>query len=282
MNKNVFSVKLSTGAREVDIHVAFGEGLAIVGLNDSGKSEILKNIAKKGKGVTYRGVGGALQKSEQDLFNLEVGYAKIDKRLRSELVKNVLQRASAYYEMLAGEVAGIIDLPEKYWTKAVGALPLFLQNRLALIDAMSAGHTVILIDDVFGLDQKLKDKITAFLVKAGKKPLTYIIATVDLAFANLCAKTVIIDDGRAVEWGKTSRVLKAPAHPYSAWLVDLSKKGKSGIAWHKSVGKPKKRACKYATVCPFADGRCYRESPLFSPYTTSEYTSCFRVEMGKN
>lgn len=274
MKKVIFTLNLTTGVGEANIDVCEGEGLSIVGLCGSGKSKLLKNIAKKGKGVTYRGITGGLQKSEQDLFDLEIGYASVDSTLKKRKVKEVLERASVFYDMLVAEVSTALDIPEKYYAYTVCELPSFLQARLALLNVMSVGHSVILIDDVFGLSGKVKDGITEFLLKAGKKPLTYIIATSDFNFASICTKSLIIDCGRVVEWGKTAKVLKNPVHPFAKWFVDTSRKGKSGVSWRKCVGKLKKRACRYALVCPEAGADCLKECSPFAPYTPTEYTSC--------
>lgn len=274
MKKVIFTLNLTTGVDEACVDVFEGEGLAIVGLCGSGKSKLLKNIANKGKGVTYRGISGGLQKSEQDLFELEIGYASVDGILKKQKVKEVLERGSVFYDMLTTELSSALDIPEKYYEHTVGQLPSFLQARLALLNVMSVGHSVILIDDVFGLDGKAKEGIAEFLEKAGKKPLTYIIATSDFNFASICAKSLILDCGRVVEWGKTSKILKNPVHPFAKWFVEMSKKGKTGINWRKNIGKLKKRACRYALVCPEASADCLKERSPFLPYTHTEYTSC--------
>lgn len=282
MKKVIFTLNLTTGVGEANIDVYEGEGLSIVGLCGSGKSKLLRNIAKKAKGITYRGISGGLQKSEQDLFDLEIGYVSVDGALRKQCVKDVLERASVFYDMLISEVSAVMDIPEKYYIRTVGELPSFLQARLALLDTMSVGHSVILIDDVFGLDGKVKESISEFLVKAGKKPLTYIIATSDLRFASICAKSLIIDCGRVVEWGRTARVLKSPVHPFAKWFVDMSVKGKTGISWRRCAGKLKRRACRYALICPEASADCLKEYSPFAPYTRTEYTSCHLAELKKD
>ena len=274
MKKVIFTLNLTTGVCDANVDIYEGEGLAIVGLSGSGKSKLLKTIARKGKSVTYRGVTGGLQKSEQDLFQLEIGYSVVDAKLKKQKVKDILERTSIFYDMLSSEVSLAFDIPEKYYGYSVGELPCFMQARLALINTMSVGHSVILIDDVFGLDGLTKEKITEFLKLASKKPLTYIIATSDLNLASICSKTLIIDAGRVVEWGKTAKVLKSPVHPFSRWFVELSRKGKSSISWKKGVGKLKRRACRYALVCPEAEAECLRERYAFLPYTQTEYTSC--------
>lgn len=280
MKKIIFSLKLSTGNETVNIDVFEGEGLAVVG-SDEGRSTIIKSIAQMSKNVTYRGIMGGLQKSEKDLFDLEVGYVTIDKEFKKQKVVDVIEKASAFYDMLKGEVQSVIDLPNKYLPLLVGELPTFLQSRLALLGVMSVGHSIILIDDVFGLDST-KDAIIEFLKKAGKKPLTYIVATSDLNFATVCTKALIVDKDKVVEWGKTAKILKTPVHPYSRWFVELSKKGKTTVSWRKNNGKLKKRACKYALTCPDAGERCMREYSHFEPYTQSEYTACYLAALKSN
>ena len=281
MKKVIFSLKLSTGNEIVNVDVFEGEGLAIVGADSNRGTDIIKSIAQKSKNVIYRGISGGLQKSEQDLFDLEIGYVTVDKEFKRQKVADVIDKVSVFYDMLKGEVQSIIDLPNKYLPMSVGELPTFLQERLALLGTMSVGHSTILIDDVFGIDGT-KDAIIEFLKKAGKKPLTYIVATSDLNFASICSKSLIVDDGRVVEWGKTAKVLKTPVHPYSRWFVELSRRGKTTVSWRKNNGKLKKRACKYALTCPDAGDRCMREYSPFLPYTQSEYTSCYLAELKAN
>ena len=274
MKKVIFTLKLPTGVETVGIDILEGEGLAIVGLDECKKGEILKNIAQKGKGVTYRGIVGGLQKSEQDLFDLEIGYVEVNGSLKKKRVSDVIEKASVFYDMLNSEIGEVVDLPSRYFSSKIGELPKFMQDRLALLDTISEGHSVILIDDSFGFDGLVKTNIIEFLVKASKKPLTYIVATSDFELANICAKTVIVDDGRVVEWGKTNKVLKSPVHPFSKWFVELSRKGKTSVSWRKGNGRLKRRACRYALVCPEASAECLKECAPFAPYSKTEYVPC--------
>ena len=133
MKKVIFSLKLSTGNEIVNIDVFEGEGLAIVGTDSNRGTDIIKSIAQKSKNVIYRGISGGLQKSEQDLFDLEIGYVTVDKEFKRQKVADVIDKASVFYDMLKGEVQSIIDLPNKYLPMSVGELPTFLQERLALL-----------------------------------------------------------------------------------------------------------------------------------------------------
>lgn len=271
MKKTVFTIQLQTLSGKQTIEILEGEGLALFGLGTCGE-EIADNIYRLGKGVTYRDIRGGLKKEEKDLFNLDVGYAVVTSQTKRKRVKDVIKKASVFYEMLPGEISSLVEISNKYLDKLIGELPIFMQTKLALIDTLSDGHRVMIIVDVFGNGEQ-KDKLTKFVLERKSKDTTYVVATSDLKFGSLASRAVVLDDGEVVEYGRSQKVLKSPIHPYAKWLIETIKKGKSSIVWRKASGKIKKHVCKYALNCPYAMADCMKKV-LFVNYDKFEYANC--------
>ena len=272
MKKTVFTVGLQVGASKLTFEILEGEGLTLFSLDNSGK-KVANDIYSLAKGVTYRDIRGGLKKEEKDLFNLDVGCTIITSHTKRKKAKDIIKKASVFYEMLPQEISQLIEIPDKYFTKSVGELPTFMQAKLALLDTLSDGKRVVVVLDVFGNGEQ-KDKLTDFILAKKSKEVTYIVATDDIKLATLSSKAVVLEDGKVVEYGRVQKVLKNPIHPYAKWLIETIKKGKSSIVWRKASGKIKKHACKYALNCPYAGADCLKKV-LFVNYDKFEYANCY-------
>ena len=272
MKKTVFTIQLQVGANKLTFEILEGEGLALFSLGDSG-AKIANSIYRLDKGVTYRDIRGGLKKEEKDLFNLDVGYAVVTSQIKKKKVKDIIKKASVFYETLPKDISNLIEIPDKYFDKYTSQLPTFMQSKLALIDTLSDGHRVMIIVDTFGNGDQ-KDKLTDFLLEKKAKDTTYVVATDDLKFGTLATKAIVLDDGKVVEYGRVQKILKSPVHPYAKWLIETSKKGKSSIVWRKASGKLKKNACKYALNCPYAIAECMKKVSFIN-YDKFEFANCY-------
>ena len=127
------------------------------------------------------------EKEEKDLFNLDVGCTIITSHTKKKKVKDIIKKASVFYEMLPQEISQLIEIPDKYFAKSVGELPTFMQSKLALVDTLSDGKRVVVVLDIFGNGEQ-KDKLTDFILAKKSKEVTYIVATDDIKLATLSSK----------------------------------------------------------------------------------------------
>lgn len=283
MKNEIFEIKLSLGKTRSRFVIKEGDGFSIIGENDGGKSQILSLIARRGKGVSYRGNKSKLSKEEQNLFDLEIGYFDgSTKECKEEKVEDLLDKASVKFNMLVSEIADIFDISQEEYEVKIKNTRGFLSLTCSLLDKLCKDYKILLFDDAFGLDFAFKKKLTPFLKEIGKNfSLTYVIATTDPFFASaLTGYALLVENGMPVEYGKCDVLLKKPLHPYSKWFVASAKNKKdASVAFVRTAKdeKPPKKACRFAMICPWSSDECKKRAPEFTAKTKESYTACHKV-----
>lgn len=283
VKNNIFEIKMTVGSGSSIFSIKEGEGLTIIGENDSGKSALLALLARRGKGVSYRGNKARLSKDEQTLFDLEIGYFDgTADDCEETKVSEVLEKAAAKFNMLPQDIATLFGIEEIEFEIGTKKTKGFLSATVGLLSKLCKEYKILLMDDVFGLDFGFKKKIIPFLKKVSDKfGLTYVIATTDpyMALA-LTPYTLLIEGKQPVEYGKSENVLKKPMHPYAKWFVNGCRlKNDASIAFVRTAkdSKPSKKACKFSPICPLADDTCRTTQPEFKVYAKNNATACHKI-----
>ena len=267
--------------REVSLEVAEGEALAIVGESGSGKSTLLRVVAglvePDAAGVELAS-GRRIQLVFQDAgasltpwlrIGEQVGEAIAGARSRRSRTEHVVRTLETMG--LAGEVARA-----KPAQLSGGQL-----QRVALARATIEPPALLLCDEpTSALDVSLAATVLNMLRELRRRlDIALIFVTHDLAVARLVADRIaVMYLGRIVEIGPAESVVAAPAHPYTAVLLDSMpdlQSERPAIEGEPTSPLDIPEGCAFRLRCPAADERCRMQDPALAPLTEEHAVACW-------
>ncbi len=192
--------------KDINLEIAKGETVALIGVNGSGKSTLLKLMTKiiypnKGTLKTYGKLTSLLELGagfhpdftgrENIYFNAAIfGLTKkeIDDRLQSIIEFS--------------ELGDFIDSPVRTYSSG-------MYMRLAFSVAINVDAEILLIDEILAVgDQHFQDKCFAKLEELAKSKMTIVIVSHSLgAVQKLCKRAIWINEGSVAMDGKCSDVI---------------------------------------------------------------------------
>ena len=192
--------------KDINIEIAKGETVALIGVNGSGKSTLLKLMTmiiypNKGTLKTYGKLTSLLELGagfhpdftgrENIYFNAAIfGLTKkeIDDRLQSIIEFS--------------ELGDFIDSPVRTYSSG-------MYMRLAFSVAINVDAEILLIDEILAVgDQHFQDKCFAKLEELAKSNMTIVIVSHSLDYVKkLCNRAIWINEGVVARDGKCSDVI---------------------------------------------------------------------------
>ncbi|TDC11082.1 ABC transporter ATP-binding protein [Streptomyces sp. 8K308] len=222
------------------LSVRAGEFVAVVGRSGSGKTTLARCVAGLHRwydgqvsldgAVLPRSVRGrtrdqlaAVQYVFQDAqASFDEHRPVVDQVARTARRLRGVNTADALAEARA-TLTGL-GLPAETAAQRPGRLSGGELQRAALARAMIARPRVLICDEVTsGLDPATRRAILDLLADTlGEHAgLAVVLITHDLRAAARTHRTVVLDQGRIVEQGPTTRLLTSPSHPFTASLLQL-------------------------------------------------------------
>lgn len=225
--------------RDVSLAVEAGESLALVGESGAGKTTLLRlllGLARPTAG-TVRFDGADLNTRDREQMRrfrrsvqcvFQDPYSSLDPsrqvgRIVAEPLRSlgIDSRTTAAPKVAAAlERVGLqADAVDRYPHEFSGGQ----RQRIAIARATVCDPRVLLADEpVSALDVTTRVKVVDLLAELkAERGLTLVMVSHDLSVvATLCERTAVLERGEIVEQGATSRVLGAPAHPYTRRLID--------------------------------------------------------------
>lgn len=205
---------------DVDLDVAAGETLAVIGESGSGKStlaRLLLDLDRPTRGtVTFdgdlrRGTGIVLQDP----------YASLDPRFTVE--KTVAEPLRALkIQGDVGEVLERVGLSKTFAKKFPHELSGGQRQRVALARAIVHRPKLLIGDEpLSALDVTVRAAIVKLLRELNTTlGLAVVLVSHDIGLVqHFAERVVVMHDGRIVESGPTASVLGDPQHPYTRGLV---------------------------------------------------------------
>lgn len=210
--------------KDIDLTVAAGEVVVVVGPSGSGKSTLcrcLNRLETAGQGsVEIDGEplpaeGRALARLRADvgmvfqsfnlfghktvLDNITLGPTRVRRRPRAE----ARQQAMALLERV-----GIADKADHHPAQLSGGQ----QQRAAIARALAMQPKVLLFDEpTSALDPEMVNEVLDVMVSLAAEGMTMIVVTHEMGFARRAAdRVVFMDDGRIVESGAPDDFFAAP------------------------------------------------------------------------
>lgn len=192
--------------KDINLEIAKGETVALIGVNGSGKSTLLKLMTKiiypnKGTLKTYGKLTSLLELGagfhpdftgrENIYFNAAIfGLTKkeIDERLQSIIEFS--------------ELGDFIDSPVRTYSSG-------MYMRLAFSVAINVDAEILLIDEILAVgDQHFQDKCFAKLEELAKSKMTIVIVSHSLgAVQKLCKRAIWINNGEVAKDGACQEVI---------------------------------------------------------------------------
>ncbi|MEP7764923.1 amino acid ABC transporter ATP-binding protein [Sanguibacter sp. 25GB23B1] len=223
-------LRKSFGAREVlkgiDLDVAAGEVVCVIGPSGSGKSTLLRcvnqlEVATAGT-VTVLGTETTDPDVDIDAVRQKVGmvFQQFNLFTHQSVLENctiaqrrVLKRSRADAEKIAQANLAHVGLEDR-----ASAMPAQLsggqQQRVAIARALSMDPELMLFDEpTSALDPELVGDVLSVMRALAEKGMTMLVVTHEMAFAREVAdRVVFMDDGMIVEQGPPEQVIGAPTH----------------------------------------------------------------------
>ncbi len=273
----------------LDLHVAAGEAVAVVGASGSGKSTTALALARLLPAAAVV-TADRLRLGGLDLLSLdERGMAAVRGRriaiafqdgagalhptrtIGDQVAEAVLRRRAVGWRAAraaAVEALAAVGLPGA--GERARAYPHELSGggcqRVMLAIALALQPDLLVADEpTASLDPtgaaRVLDRLEAEQVGRG---MAVLLLTHDLGVAaGFARRLAVMHAGRVVEAGPVAAVFAQPRHPYTARLLAAAPRlqGPPVPAVLEPDPPPPPHGCAYAAACPFADAHCQAEVP---------------------
>jgi len=293
--------------RDVDVQVARGEVLGVIGESGCGKSTLARVIAGLLPPLAGQVLHGtvplapsAKRRAKEELRRIQIVFQMPDVAVNPKhRVRDILGRPLAYFLGMASaarkqrvaELLEMVELPPAFESRFPAELSGGQKQRVNLARALAARPEVILCDEVTSsldtvVGAAVIDLLAQLQVRLG---VAYMFISHDLStVASFADRIVVLYAGQVAERGRTADVLAPPYHPSPrlllssvpelrrGWLDDVmrTREALSGIS--RGVQNAD-GGCPFFNRCPLAiDGVCDKQRPPLRQPRASHEIACHR------
>jgi peptide/nickel transport system ATP-binding protein len=290
--------------RDIDLAIAPGRALGVIGESGCGKSTLARVIA--GLTPLARGVvkfnGETLppalaQRSKDQLRRVQIVFQMADTALNPRVsVEDIIGRPLTFYFGLTGEarrnrVRELLDLthlPVSVMPRRPGDLSGGQKQRVNLARALAAKPDLLLCDEVTSaLDTVVAAAILDLIVELRKQlGFSYMFISHDLKTVRaVCDEVMVLYAGRIVESMPASRIDATLHHPYArllfnsvpklqpGWLEDNATRAAANAG--ELAALKSNRGCQFFNRCDVRlPGLCDEQAPPLRPSSIGTRLAC--------
>ena len=162
------------------------------------------------------------------------------------------------------------------------------RQRVAIARALAVRPRLLILDEpTSAVDATVQARILDLVARLrAERRLAYLLISHNLAvIAKLCEETAVLYLGRVIEQARTTRLLDAPAHPYTQALRSAVPQIAAGLRRVRIVlpgmipdpSNPPP-GCAFHPRCPMATERCEREQPQLRELMSGHQVACHYAE----
>ncbi|QUX95388.1 ABC transporter ATP-binding protein [Marinomonas sp. CT5] len=161
------------------------------------------------------------------------------------------------------------------------------RQRISLARALSVEPDFIVADEpLSALDVSVQAQVLNLMMeKQEERNLSYLFITHDLAVVeHFATRVAVMYLGRVCELASTKTLFNSPKHPYTQALLSAIPRLDSNIAQPiRLIGEvptpiEKPIGCVFQARCPYANQRCYDESPAMTQQVDGSSVACHAIE----
>jgi ABC-type glutathione transport system ATPase component len=227
-----------TAVNGVDLSVAAGEAVAVVGGSGAGKSTLVRLLValeRPDEGAVFfdgheiSAMGDSAIRPLRARFQpvFQDPLASLDPRMRiDEAVVEPLDAMKIgdgdQRRRRVSEVLDLVGLPQAVRSRYPSSLSGGERQRAAIARALAPEPGLLVLDEpVSSLDAPVALRILDLLGDLRKRlDLTVVLITHDIhVVRQVCDRVVVMSEGRIVEAGTTTKILTAPEHGYTRRLL---------------------------------------------------------------
>ncbi len=218
------------GLDHVSLKLMPGSILGVVGESGSGKSSLIRHLAcleqaQSGKlflhGKEYTGSSPAFAGQFMQMI-FQDALSSFDPKMRLE--RSIREgRKRPDDPALLKSLLKDVSLDEGFLTRYPGSLSGGQCQRMSIVRAVYSGAGILLCDEVTSaLDAVSQSMIIGLLGSIRDRyGVSMIFVSHDLgAVSRLCDRVMVMKQGKVVEEGETSDVIRRPQHAYTKELLD--------------------------------------------------------------
>ncbi|MEL0637273.1 oligopeptide/dipeptide ABC transporter ATP-binding protein [Marinomonas sp. TI.3.20] len=164
------------------------------------------------------------------------------------------------------------------------------RQRISIARALSVEPDFIIADEpLSALDVSVQAQVLNLMMdKQEERNLTYLFITHDLAVVeHFATRVAVMYLGRICELASTRVLFSAPKHPYTkALLSAIPRLDNNTTQPIRLIGEVPTQmdnpiGCVFQARCPYANQRCYTESPNMIRQTDNSSVACHAVDEGR-
>jgi peptide/nickel transport system ATP-binding protein len=302
VREGLFRSKRLRAVDGVDLDIAQGETLGVVGESGCGKStlaRLLLGLLQPSAGeVRFMGAalskqGAAVRRDLQVIF--QDPYSSLNPRMTAgEIVERPLivhkLGDGAERRRRVSELFSWVGLPAESASRYAHEFSGGQRQRIAVARAIASRPRVVIADEpTSALDVSVQAKVLNLLKDLQSAlGLTYVFISHDMRVVrHMCDRLAVMYLGRIVEYGPTEDVFASPRHPYTRVLLGAvprmtPRRGRerSRVALDGEPPSPLSppAGCHFHPRCPWAVDRCRLESPALRALGPSHLTACHLAE----
>ncbi|CAH2714863.1 Oligopeptide transport ATP-binding protein OppD [Neobacillus rhizosphaerae] len=298
--------------RGIDFTVQKGEILGIVGESGSGKSVMVKSIL----GIIPNNAKVDAGEIVLDGEHLESLSKKEKRAIRGREIAmifqdpmtalNPLKKAGDHLVELLVRVRGMkkkeaineaiellrmvgIPSPETRVNQYPHEFSGGMRQRVLIAMALACNPKLLIADEpTTALDVTIQAQILELLKKLQKEnDMSVVLITHDLGVvATICSRILVMYAGRVMEEGMAHEIFYSPKHPYTKALLNSIPR----VDGEKTRLKPIKGSapslqtissgCPFADRCEFAFDKCFKETPEYQSFSSTQKSMCFLAGEG--